>query len=142
MSFSRDVNNWCKKTAPEYLDKTVRTIVMEIGNRVVLRSPVGDASYWQNPPPPGYVGGAFRGGWQYGFNREPISDVETVDASGRVSIQRIESGVVASNPAGIHYIVNNKPYAEAIENGISRQAPQGVVGLTELEFPEIVRRAK
>ena len=37
--------------------------------------------------------------------------------------------------------MNNAPYAQRIENGWSRQAPQGLVGLTVVMFQQIVREA-
>lgn len=140
MSFTTDITKFCKDIAPESLDKTVRKTVAEIGNRLVMRSPVGDAQYWKSPPPPGYVGGRFRGNWQYGFNSAPSGDIEGIDASGQGTISKITSSM--REVSGVHYIVNNLPYAEKIENGWSRQAPEGVVGRVELEFDQIVKQAK
>jgi hypothetical protein len=39
------------------------------------------------------------------------------------------------------YIVNNLPYANALENGHSKQAPSGMVKVTLQEFPGIVSAA-
>lgn len=142
MSFSVDVRKFCEKEAPEKTDKIIREIVMEIGNRIVMRSPVGDASYWQMPPPPGYTGGRFRGNWQYGHGLVPQGDVEVIDKSGSQTISAINRGAMTSKAMGVHWIVNNAPYSERLESGWSRQAPMGMVGLTELEFPQIVEMAR
>lgn len=142
MTFTVDLTKWCKETAPDHVAKVVRVSIIEIGTRVVMRSPVGDASYWSHPAPAGYVGGRFRGNWQYGFNAIPGSvDTGRIDASGGSTLAGITTGVLSNPAAGITYIVNNLPYAERIENGWSRQAPQGIVSAVELEFPEIFRRA-
>ena len=135
MSFSADLSKFCHKEAPEKTNKIVRGVVIEIANRLISRSPVGDASYWQSPPPAGYVGGHFRHNWQYGFNSVPSSILEGVDNS---AVARTMSGL-PTNTGGVHWLVNNTPYAERIESGWSKQAPQGVVGLVELEMPMIVR---
>jgi hypothetical protein len=140
MSFTSQMNAFCKQIAPDKLDSTVRKTVIEIGNRVIQRSPVGDATLWQSPPPPGYVGGRFRANWMYGYNsmREVITD--QIDPSGMVSLTRI-LGVASWPSAGIHYITNSLPYAQRLEDGWSSQAPGGMVSLVEIEFSEIARRA-
>jgi hypothetical protein len=121
------------------LDTVARRIVIEIGSRLELRSPVGNPSLWMSLPPPGYVGGAFRRNWQHGFGSAPTAILEgTSNAAG----QEIRASVNGSPAGGVHYVVNNLPYAIALENGHSGQAPQGMVGLTVLEFPEIVRQAQ
>ncbi|MFA5387273.1 MAG: HK97 gp10 family phage protein [Candidatus Paceibacterota bacterium] len=140
MSFSADLSKFCKTEAPEKTNRIVRAVVIEIANRVVLRSPVGDAQYWQSPAPAGYVGGRFRGNWQYGFGMPPGGTIERVDKSGRETLGALQSALALGSLAGVHWIANNLPYAERIESGWSGQAPQGVVALTELEFPQIVKR--
>lgn len=140
MSFSADLRKFCHTEAPEKTNRIVRTVVIEIANRVVLRSPVGDAQYWQSPAPAGYVGGRFRGNWQYGFGMPPGGTIERVDKSGRETLGALQSALALGSLAGVHWIANNLPYAERIESGWSGQAPQGVVALTELEFPQIVKR--
>lgn len=139
-SFTAQMSDFCRKEAPEKIGASVRGIVIEIANRLIQRSPVGDPSYWISPPPPGYSGGRFRGNWQYSFASPARGDVERIDKSGSETMSAIRSEVGLSKVAGVHWISNNLPYAERIESGWStNQAPQGVVALTELEFPQIVR---
>ena len=124
------------------LERTARGAVIEVGRRLVARSPVGDPSQWKHPEaaPPGYVGGRFRGNWQYSFGFQNLSNraLSTIDASGAVSVARIVDGVTSSPAAGTHYIANNLPYAQELENGHSGQAPEGMVELTAIEFQQIV----
>lgn len=144
MTFTADMSKWCRETAPEYLEGVVRKTIIEIGSRVVLRSPVGNPSEWQNPEsaPPGYAGGRFRGNWQHGFGFAPTGDLDGIDPAGSATINRIVSATMRSPAVGVTYLVNNLPYAERLEQGWSRQAPSGIVGLVELEFPAIVEQAK
>jgi hypothetical protein len=122
------------------LDTVARRIVIEIGSRLELRSPVGNPNLWKSLPPPGYVGGAFRRNWQHGFGSAPTAILE---GTGNTSGQEIRASVNSSPAGGVHYIVNNLPYAMALEDGHSTQSPpRGMVGLTALEFPEIVRQAQ
>ena len=101
---------------------------------------MGDPDYWISKPPRGYVGGRARGNWQYGFSRPPSGSLPDIDSSGGVSTSRITEGVKSSPAAGMHYIANNLPYAERLENGWShRQAPHGMVRLAVVEFQDIVK---
>lgn len=129
-------------------DLVVRKTVLDIGTRIVERSPVGDPTLWKHPAPKGYVGGRFRANWQYGsYNYSaqgsiPSGDLPDIDPTGGVSLARIEAGLQLEGAAGmIHVILNNLPYAQALEDGWSSQAPQGMVGLTAIEFQSIVRAA-
>lgn len=141
MSFTGDMNKFCKKEAPTKLESVARKIVIEIGNRLVFRSPVGNPKLWKGPAPAGYVGGRFRANWQYGFGVMSGGELDARDKSGRVTIARINGDVKRHPAAGVHFLYNNLPYAQRLENRWSTQAPKGMVSLTELEFPAIVREA-
>jgi hypothetical protein len=147
MTFALDMQKFVDK-ANKNIGTCVKQTVMEIGNRVVYRSPVGDATKWDAAfiksatnlgwIGAGYAGGRFRANWQYGFNSIPSGDLPDIDASGAVSNGRIEDGVFASPVAGVHYITNNLPYAQRLEDGYSKQAPSGMVGLVMMEAPAII----
>jgi len=139
VSFASDMSKWCKETMPKTMEKVVRRVVVEAANRAIFNSPVGDPSYWINPPPAGYAGGQFRRNWVYGFNSPPTDLIDDIDPSGQKTLAAIISA--SHGRAGVHYIANNVPYAQRIENGWSRQAPQGIVGRIELELPEIFTKA-
>jgi hypothetical protein len=133
-------------------DLVVGKVLLDIGASLVMKSPVGDATLWQSPPPAGYAGGRFRGNWQYGFGSAPTGDLPDIDPSGdtessalsNVSCGRIREGIKGHKISGIHYIANNLPYAQALEDGHSTQAPAplGIVMRTMIEFPGIVKRAQ
>ena len=142
MNFGLDLAQWVAKTKAN-IDTVVRETVIGLGERIVERTPVGNPDLWQatikgRPPPPGYVGGRARANWQYGFGSAPQGDLPDIDPTGKVSTNRIAAGALGSPAAGIHYIANNLPYAEALENGHSTQAPSGMVGLSVLEMQAIL----
>jgi hypothetical protein len=132
--FSINLSEYAKRTGAK-LDTLVREVVIELGTRIVMRTPVGDATLWKSPPPPGYVGGRARANWQYGFGAAPDGDLPDIDPSGRASINRIKPTQVA----GVHFIANNLSYAQRLEDGWSTQAPAGMISLTAVEFTGVVR---
>lgn len=138
--FSLDLSKFVKK-AKGNIDLVVRKVVLDIGTRIVMRSPVGDGSHWKEPPPKGYIGGRFRANWQYGENIIPRGTVPDIDPSGKASLRRIAA--IADDAGGkVHFIVNNLPYAQRLEYGWSkRQAPAGMVGITLVEYQSIVAAA-
>ena len=135
MSFTADLSRFVTN-AEGSIDSIVRNVVLRLGREVVERSPVGDASYWREPAPAGYVGGRFRANWQHGVDVLPQGTFDTTD---NVSVQRILSTIPHDAAGKVHYLTNNVPYSIALENGHSRQAPQGVVGLTVARFDEYIR---
>lgn len=140
MAFALDLVAFAKKT-DAHLELVVKRIVLGVARSLVEMSPVGDAAYWQSPPPKGYVGGRFKASWDYGFNAIPSAIYREADASGTSSLGRIEASMGARMGGAVHYIANNTPYAMRLEEGWSRQAPMGMVTLTVMKFQGIVAEA-
>ena len=122
-------------------DLLVRAITMKIDNKLVQRSPVGDAKYWKSKPPPGYTGGRFRANWQLSIGSPTAGVRDLIDKDGSATIAAHGRVISTAKAGDVIYLVNNLPYAKRIEEGWSRQAPIGVVGLTVLEFQKIVDKA-
>lgn len=124
----------------------VRKTVIDVGTHIVLKSPVGNPSEWAYPEsaPPGYVGGRFRANWQYGYNAAPIGQLDLIDRSqdGRDTAGRLAADVLTGTDAfGVHYIANNLPYARRLEyDGWSKQAPNGMVGISMIKFREFMAK--
>ena len=105
-------------------DMLVRDVVLEIGDRLIQRSPV-DTS-------------AFQSNWRYGLETRDAFFSKTL--VGRKELNNLEELPKAA--AGfIHFVSNAAPYGPALENGHSGQAPQGMVRLTALQFDSIVEAA-
>jgi hypothetical protein len=138
MTFSSDLTRITEKYKRR-INNVVKSVVVDIGERLVEKSPVGNPSLWKNPlsAPEGYVGGAFRANWQHGLNSYPLT---TIDSTDNDVSARIEQGAMAGRLGDSHYIVNNLPYSIRLEDGWSTQAPGGIVGLTVTEFGSIVNK--
>ncbi|MGK5031445.1 hypothetical protein [Janthinobacterium sp. DSP2-3-3] len=139
-SFSLQIAEFIAKTKAN-ADLVVRATVMKIDEKIVQRSPVGDAKYWQRPAPPGYAGGRFRGAWAISIGSPSAGVRDLIDKDGSATIAAHGSTISAAKAGDVIYLVNNLPYAKRIEEGWSRQAPVGVVALTVVEFHTIVDNA-
>ncbi len=139
-TFSLDLAKFADKAKGRF-DDVVGDVVVQVAAALDRRSPVGDASYWKSPPPKGYVGGRFRGNWQMGVDTIPAGETGLIDPSGATAQGEILARIPEEAGGKVYYLMNNVPYAEEIEKGSSRQAPQGLVGLTAIEFPQMVEQA-
>jgi hypothetical protein len=125
--------NWIKDVettvVPEQVTKLQKLIVFDLFRRLVLKSPVGNPDLWAPqslPPPPGYVGGRFRANWQISIAAPATGEIESTAEPGPPVLGEVPFGVTV-------WITNNVPYAERLETGWSRQAPQGIVSISLLE---------
>lgn len=93
--------------------------------------------------PEGYVGGRFKNNWYVGLDSQPTETNDTPDASGQGSNTRglAVLEVFRVGQVSTIYFTNNLPYAQALENGHSNQAPGGMVGLTALDAAQYFREA-
>lgn len=122
-SFAAQLEAFARESK-EKADDLVRETVLEIGERVIARSPV-DTS-------------AFQSNWNYGL--ETRDAFFSKEKTGRRELNNLEELPRAA--AGfVHFISNAAPYGPALERGSSTQAPQGMVALTALEFESIVEGA-
>jgi hypothetical protein len=138
-TFAVQLQDFAAKTGKR-ADDLVGLITVKIAQQLDMRSPVGDATYWKHKPPKGYVGGFFRGSWMLGVGDIP-SGVGAIDPTGQATVGRIVAAIPEQAAGKVFYIANTAPYGERIEDGWSRQAPQGLLALTAMEFQSIVDRA-
>ncbi|MDH3579974.1 MAG: HK97 gp10 family phage protein [Hyphomicrobiales bacterium] len=92
---------------------------------VVLKSPVDT--------------GRFRGNWNVGVSNMDLSTSENTDASGGTTISSGTSAIMGASAYEVIWLTNNLPYAQALENRHSKQAPAGVVAPTFAELESIVK---
>jgi hypothetical protein len=100
----------------EVLTQRVRVIAMAMLNEIVLRSPVDT--------------GRFRGNNIVSVGAPVYSTTESLDKSGAETIQRGLSAMTGLEPYTQVHIQNNLPYATALEDGHSKQAPGGVYAVS------------
>ena len=89
----------------------------------------------------GYVGGRFRGNWQFSIDTPTDGVLDQIDPSGNVSIAVLRTQVQSLSIGQTAYLVNNLPYAVPLEYGHSRQAPGGMVRIALARFQQIVDEA-
>ncbi|WP_434681360.1 HK97 gp10 family phage protein [Pseudomonas sp. R1-18] len=97
------------------LTKQARIIAMALLGEIVTRSPVDT--------------GRFRGNTTVSIGRPVLSNSTTLDPTGSGTLSAGNAVLTGLKPYTIIYIQNNLPYAEKLENGHSKQAPNGVFGL-------------
>ena len=142
MSFALDIKKFAQK-AGDNADMVVRKVVLDIGRSLVEKTPVGNPDLWQNPDnkPEGYVGGHARANWSHSIGALVNQEFKEIDATGGASIDRIISSVPVKAAGKVHYIQNSLPYMQALEDGHSTQAPNGMVALTQTEFQDYIQKA-
>jgi len=92
-------------------------------------------------PGQGYVGGRFRGNWQFSIDSPAAGELDRIDPSGDEAIAELLALVQTLTIGQTAYIVNNLPYAVPLEYGHSTQAPNGMVRVTLANFQRIVDEA-
>ncbi|VVM95725.1 hypothetical protein [Pseudomonas fluorescens] len=88
-----------------------------------------------------YVGGRFRGNWQFSIDTPADGVLDQIDPSGNVSVAVLRAQVQSLTIGQTAYLVNNLPYAVPLEYGHSKQAPGGMVRITLARFQQIVDEA-
>lgn len=88
-----------------------------------------------------YVGGRFRGNWQFSIGVPAEGELDQVDPAGGVTLAKLRLQVEQLTIGQTAYIVNNLPYAVPLEYGHSKQAPGGMVRITLARFQQIVDEA-
>lgn len=100
----------------EALTQRVRVIALAMLNEIVLRSPVDT--------------GRFRGNNIVSVGAPVYTTTENLDKSGGETIQRGLSAMSGLEPYTQVFIQNSLPYAAALEDGHSKQAPAGIYAVS------------
>lgn len=138
-TFSQQMKKWAEKTNRS-IEKTVEDTFVNLSTTMLIRTPVGDPSLWQSPPPPTYVPGSLVNNWFSSIIGPIINDRRPQNASGSDSLAQIDL-IGSKAPGNIAFFVNPLPYARRVEFGWSTQAPQGMVRLTVNDFQNTVKRS-
>lgn len=140
MSFSGDINKFTNNVFIKNVTKVFRRSCFEIVKRVIKRSPVGNIRLWKSGRgPKGYTGGRFRANWQAEINSKPRGVIEKIDKSGSATLSKALSKTNKLMIGRKFYLINNLPYSKKIEDGHSKQAPQGMIKVTVAEWQNIVK---
>lgn len=135
MTFADEINTFVNRTKAK-LRLQHRELILALAGSLIEKSPVGDPTLWESKPPKGYVPGRFKANWRGGAGQINDETTEETDPSGELSLVSINDSL-PNDFYGVFYITNSLSYAQALEDGHSKQAPAGMVSLTVLEFDSI-----
>lgn len=137
--FMDTINKWIETTESK-IDDVLQTIAIKVGESVVTLSPVDT--------------GRFRGNWQMTIDSPASSSLLRYDQDGHTTIAEIAAKANSFTAGQIAYIQNhvlygndieyglyNGPTSKVTDEGFSRQAPAGVLRITESQFVKIVQDA-
>jgi len=115
------------------LTRLVRAVALEATSRIVMKTPVDT--------------GRARGNWNVAKGTPDRShDTNKFDKNGQATTSAALGSISALEAGDVAYITNSVPYVEGLENGRSRQAPMGMIRVTQAElehaFPDIVRTVR
>ena len=130
-----------EKFATEFVPKQAldlqKRISAEALTAIVQATPIGNATRWKaniaraakglQPLPKGYVGGQARRNWQVTLDSSATTIRPGQDQSGQAALADGFGVIGGMTRTGRLFISNPLPYMEALENGWSKQAPQGMV---------------
>jgi hypothetical protein len=101
---------------PQQVGQLHRAVMLEGLKGVVLMSPVDT--------------GRFRGAWSVSIDAPDYTEHNTPDKSGGPTIAKGSATIGEIRAYSQSFITNAVPYAEALENGHSQQAPKGMLNVT------------
>lgn len=122
MSFSKNMDGFADRFG-ENVDKVVRSVALQSLSGVTLRTPVDS--------------GRARGNWNVSLGAIDYSQKGKFDKVGMDTISAGDLVMGTYNGQSV-YISNTLPYIKRLENGSSKKAPAGMVGVTKLEWPDYI----
>lgn len=123
MSFTLDVRNFVEKTKRNN-ETVMRNVSIKLFSAVIKGSPVDS--------------GRFRMNWQ-ASGPSPAAGIRSgMDKTGASAISAMTNYVSKSQNWYEFTLVNNLPYAQRLEYGWSKQAPQGIVRINVLRFQQLI----
>ncbi len=149
MSFYEDIRKWSEKTKKDQ-DKIVVAAIFQLNESVIFRTPVAT--------------GQARGGWVASIGSVGFSG-GTFDKSGRGTYSKTNT-IASKAPGNVYYLTNNVFHIRMLEyggypktpikgtwnkskqkyeilssGGFSRQAPQGMVRVSIIDFKNGLKNA-
>ena len=110
------IRRFVNDSLPGAVSQVTRRVALQVLSGVVQRTPVDT--------------GRARGNWQTSIGRGPTSTTERLDKSGGAAISEGTAVIGGHKDFEQIQMTNNLPYIARLEDGYSKQAPEGMVGLT------------
>ncbi len=137
--FMDTIYEWLDETEST-IDNVLQTLAIKVGTQVINMSPVDT--------------GLFKGNWQMTIDETASSSLIRYDEEGYATIAALSAKANSFTAGQIAYIQNhvlygydleygtyNGPTAKVTSDGFSRQAPEGMVRITESQFLRILDEA-
>jgi len=128
-------------------DTVIKKIALDCFSKIIMRSPVDT--------------GRFRGNWQVSIGEMPAGTIliesenkkiasaeddeateekerSVYDKDGTITVGKAQAEILGLKAGDVIFLVNNLPYAWQLENGHSRQSPNGMVELTVIEYQQML----
>lgn len=123
MSFALDVSKFVEK-AKKNPEKVIRQVSIKLFSAVIKASPVDT--------------GRFRMNWMASGSTPADGATDATDKSGTTAISNATSFVLNATDWSTFTLTNNLPYAQRLEYGWSKQAPQGFVRVNVSRFQQLL----
>lgn len=122
--FNNEIDNFAK-SIPGKVIALQKKIVLEALRQIVLRTPVDT--------------GRARGNWQTTIVQPAGGQLDAVDKQGDETITKGLAAIATLLPYQVVYIANNLEYIEFLEDGSSKQTPEGMVKMTVEELRQMFK---
>lgn len=123
MSFSAQIAGFGERTTRR-VQEVRRGVSLKLFNSVILDTPVKT--------------GRARGNWQVSTDKPIVGEISREDASGRAVMAEVEAEVKKSDGDAPLFLSNSLPYIQKLEEGGSKQAPEGMVRRNVVRFGRLV----
>ena len=123
MSFALDVSKFVEK-AKKNPEKVMRQVSIKLFSAIIKASPVDT--------------GRFRMNWMASGGTPATGTTDATDKSGNTATGNATSFVLKAADWREFTLTNNLPYAQRLEYGWSKQAPQGMVRINVSRFQQLI----
>lgn len=123
MSFALDVSKFVEK-AKKNPEKVMRQVSIKLFSAIIKASPVDT--------------GRFRMNWMASGGTPASGVTDATDKSGNIATGNATSFVLKAADWQEFTLTNNLPYAQRLEYGWSKQAPQGMVRTNVSRFQQLI----
>ena len=126
MGFAQEIKKWSDQ-AMASINQANREACLQLARSVIMDTPVKT--------------GRARANWQAGLNQAPDDVLEQADPSGEATVAKVQKVLANLKPGDSFVLVNNLPYSQELEDGSSKQAPNGMLKRNAANWPSLVKSA-
>jgi hypothetical protein len=126
IKFNKEIDNFARMI-PDKAILMQKKIVLEALRRLVMKTPVDT--------------GHARMNWQVTIGKPANGEIEGYDKEGKKTIARGLAAIKDLSAYKVVWISNNVTYIEFLEDGSSKQAPEGMLAVTVEELRMMFKKA-